>query len=153
MNLDLREWLPDLSQYKFTFLYAAGQLALAGRARVHERHPMHAARPPADLTWFVPIYVWGLESLHHLAWWLLGSHGFCFGPPISSLFSRGFLTCLVMAATVGASFVSEQWARQNRRAARAAQATLPLPIVAAIIGVLWTWALHVLLLLPYPFTF
>ena len=42
---------------------------------------------------------------------------------------------------------------RGERAARAAQATLPLPIAAAIIGVLWTWALHVLLLLPYPFTF
>ena len=45
MNLDLREWLPDLYQYKFTFLYAAGQLALARRAR-GQGGASHA--PPSD---------------------------------------------------------------------------------------------------------
>ena len=137
MFIDIREWLPDLYQYKLTILCLLGQLAFARRA--------------ADLAWFVPVYVWGLESLHHLSWWLFGNHGFCWGPPIISFFSRCFLSCLVMAATVGACFASEQWARQNGRAVRPAQATLPVPIVAAILGVQWTWGLHVLVFLPFRY--
>jgi hypothetical protein len=95
MVIDLREWLHDLYQYKLTLLYVLGQLAFARRAPGCE-HRLHATRPAADLACFVPVYVWGLESLHHLAWWLFEDHGFCWGLPIGSFFPRCFLSSLVL---------------------------------------------------------
>ena len=146
MGIDLRDWLPDLWQYKLTLLYVALQLAALRWCRKGRRQVL--PRPASDLTWFVPMFVWGLESLHHLGWWILTSHGYCFGPPFDALLWRWFLSGVLMVGTLIACFVSEFLARRMGWAARPAQATLPLPVVAALLGVHGTWVLGTLLFFP-----
>jgi len=140
MSLDVREWLPDVFQYKLTALYVVAQL-LAITKWPSRIAPPSAVRPASDVTWFLPVFIWGLESLHHLVWWLTEPHRFCFGIPPAATFERAELTSVMMAGALAASFLSERQARRHRRPARAAQATVPLPVVAALIGVQWTWAL------------
>jgi hypothetical protein len=65
MSVDVREWMPDIFQYKLTFLYIVVQLLAVTRwPRGLGAQP--SIRSAADMTWFMPVFVWGLESLHHL---------------------------------------------------------------------------------------
>jgi hypothetical protein len=150
MNLDVREWLPDVLQYKLTASYVVAQLLVISRWRSRTA-TLPSVRSASDLTWFIPVFIWGLESLHHLVWWLSESHGFCFGTPPAATFERAELTSVLMVGALAASFLSEQQARRHHRPARAAQATVPLPVLAALIGVQWTWALCLsVLYVPIP---
>jgi hypothetical protein len=100
-----------------------------------------SVRPASDMTWFIPVFIWGLESLHHLVWWIGEPHGFCFGPPPAATFERAELTSVLMVGALAASFLSEHQARRHHRPARAPQATIPIAVLAALTGVQWTWAL------------
>lgn len=139
MGLDVREWLPDLYHYKLTALYIVAQLLVASRWPRRPNTPF-PQRPPSDATWFVPVFVWGLEALGHLVWWLTDSHGFCFGLPPAATLERVKVTTFMMATALAASVLSEHLARRHHRAARAAQATVPVSVLAALLGVQWTWA-------------
>jgi hypothetical protein len=145
MSVDVREWLPDLYHYKLTALYIVAQLLFISRWP-HRRVTTSVQRPPSDATWFVPVFVWGLESLRHLAWWLTDSHGFCFGVPPAATLERAKLTSVFMIGALAASFLSEHQARRHHRAVRAAQATVPMSVLAALFGVQWTWALSLCIL-------
>jgi hypothetical protein len=150
MSVDVREWMPDVFQYKLTFLYIGVQL-LAVTRWPRRLGAQPSIRSAADMTWFMPVFVWGLESLHHLVWWLSESHGFCFGIPPAATFERAELTSVLMVGALAASFLSEHQARRHHRAARPAQATVPLPVLAALMGVEWTWTLVLsVLYMPIP---
>jgi hypothetical protein len=145
MSLDVREWLADLYLYKLTAFCIVAQLVAISRWP-HRRATKPPPRPSSDATWFVPVYVWGLESLRHLVWWLTEPHRFCFGLPFSASFQRVELTAIIMAVALAGSFLSERQARRHRRAVREAQAAVPISVVAALFGVQWTWALSLAIL-------
>jgi hypothetical protein len=107
MSLDVREWLPDVLQYKLTASYVVAQLLLISKWRARAAPPP-SVRSASDMTWFIPVFIWGLESLHHLVWWLNESHGFCFGIPPAATFERAELTSLLMVGALAASFLSER---------------------------------------------
>ena len=99
MSVDVREWMPDVFQYKLTFLYIGVQL-LAVTRWPRRLGAQPSIRSAADMTWFMPVFVWGLESLHHLVWWLSESHGFCFGIPPAATFERAELTSVLMVGAL-----------------------------------------------------
>ena len=131
--------LRDLWEYKFTLTTVSLQLAairwwprLEG-ARVHRPF-----RPSGDLAWFVPAFIWGIESLHHVAWRMFAT-SYCFASPLPTTVQAAALSGALMVLVIALCLLSEHLARAEGWAGRAPQLTLPLPVIAAITGVQWTW--------------
>jgi hypothetical protein len=130
----------QLSQYALTVGYVLVQLILV---RSRPRKSSRTQRPPSDPTWFVPVYLWGLQSLGHIYQF---ENGFWDHSDLTIVvYGEQYLLNFGVAALVLAGcFLSEHWARQRGWAARAPQATLPLGVVAAIIGVQAVWGLFLI---------
>jgi hypothetical protein len=128
----------DLLHYKCT-----GGLMLAGWVRIGiaALRPAHEARlitPSWDAAWFIPVYAWGVESLVHLAWWLLGGEFFPYEP---AFLEHGVFSIAVLVCVTGLCLGEERVARRVGLPSRDAQGTIPVPVVGAIIGVLAVWFL------------
>ena len=151
MNVDLRDFFytGDFLQYRVTLLCVALAFgAIAWRARFGGPGPRPRPRAPSDLTWFVPVFVWGIESLRHALWWLFDApfRGIAKSPYL--LLPRAELTSFILGAVLLACFLAEYVAHRVGCAGREPQATLPLPVFAAVLGVQWTWGV---LLLGFTF--
>jgi|WetSurMetagenome_2_1015567.scaffolds.fasta_scaffold455619_1 hypothetical protein len=145
-------WTKELLRdYALTLSYVFAQLVVIRIwPRQKDHRPARAPRPPSDPLWFVPVYLWGLQSLYQLCEvhsGLTGTEGTkgCVGSSIllyGMLFTANlYLLLLVLAGC----FLSEHWARKRGWPARAPQATLPLGAVAALIGVQAGWGITYLL--------
>jgi hypothetical protein len=108
-----------------------------------------AALPPAETAWFLPVHLWGLASIYH-GWRLLFGDEFrgCFGVDLLALLSHAALSFSVLALIAPICVLAEQAARLRSLSARTACATLPLPVLATLLGVAGCWV--VLLLASSP---
>ena len=132
-------------QYRFTLAYLAAQFLVLAVSR--PRCAKHV-RPGADATWFISVYIWGIESLHHGYWWVFDAPYMGFAKPFQTLLPRAVLSLSVLGLAISASLASEWFATRKGLPARASAGALPLPVVAAIVGVHWTWSLWCLVFLP-----
>lgn len=147
MNVYLRHLAGtgDFLQYPVTLLCVALEFAaIAWRACFRGSAPPPQPRAASDLTWFVPVFVWGIESLRHGLWWIYEApfRGIAAGPHLLVL--RAGLTCIIMVAVLLACFLAEYLADRVGCAGREPQATLPLPVFAAVLGVQWAWGVLLL---------
>jgi hypothetical protein len=143
----------DLFLYKFTILCVVTQFgAIVWWSRPSRRRQSRAPRPPSDAFWFLPVFVWGLESLRHCAWWVFEGQfrgiGVAVAKTLPAFLPRIMLTELMLGITLCGCFLAENVAHRGNLAARIPQATLPLSVVAAIVGVQWAWGLLVLAFVP-----
>jgi hypothetical protein len=145
---DVRELIPWLPRYTCSLAYLAAQLVVVRRWRLMAcvRFPRGASDP----TWFVASYLWGVESILHLHVFLFGPSRYCFGRPLAAFGLHGTFSWGLGALVLGGCFLSEHWARQRGWPVRSAQGTLPLGTVAALLSVQATWALHLVVFIPFP---
>jgi hypothetical protein len=122
--------------YRFTVLCLLAQLSATEWPRKVLRPA--TVRPPSDPAWFVPIFVWGIESVRH-AHWSLFERPVEF-PYLPDFAGQAGLSGLVLALVLAACFFTERRAGRQGLAARAPQVSLPLPVVAAILGAHWCWS-------------
>jgi hypothetical protein len=121
---------------------ATGATLLIGLARIGLHAKKRTTRGPlsgtfaGDAAWFVPVYVWGIESLRHLTWWLLGGEFFPYPP---SFLQHGEFTIAILAFVAAACLAEEYLAKRTGLPARQACGTIPVPTMAAIVGVLAVW--------------
>jgi hypothetical protein len=119
----------ELVRFEWTLLCLGGQfLVLAWCSRRTRRQ--HVPRPMSDATWFVPVYVWGIECLVDAANYGAGH----FGWP-----ERAVGDVIMLIVALALSLSAEMWARRLGCAARRSQGSVPLPVVAAVLSVLLTW--------------
>ncbi len=118
-------------------------LWLLTAARRGKRNLASPKRPAWDATWFLPVYVGGVESLLHLTWWSGGIAVRGIIPPGICLLEHGALSGLVLLGLLAACIIQEWTAPRVGIAARASVGALPLPVVAALAGVAATWTLSV----------
>jgi len=134
----------DLLHYK---VVAAVLLFRFVRIMLVWRHPRHRMvdmiRPPSDANWFLPVYVWGLESLCHVRWLganivrIMESEG---GLSIQKCFcNHAVLSAAILVVVLTLCFMEESLARTVGLPARAGQATLPLPVLGVMFGVMLNW--------------
>lgn len=139
----------ELFLYKFTILSVIVQLgAIVWWSRPSLPQRRSTPRPPSDAFWFLPVFVWGLESLHHCKWWAFEAPFRGIVKTLLAFLPRIVLTEVMLGATVCGCFLAENLAHRRNLAARTPQATLPLGVVVAIVGVQWVWGLFVLGLMP-----
>lgn len=136
----------DVFHYKFTAILLLFRFGYIFFFRKHsklikERLP----RPPSDATWFLPVHVWGIESLFHLGWWFAL---FLRGVKISSpgpdrlhpgLLEHGFFSASVLIVVVGLCYLQEHLAWCAGLGVRESQATIPLSVMISILGVWFVW--------------
>jgi hypothetical protein len=141
----------DFLQYKATTMCVALQFAvIAWRFYFRSPASRRPKRSASDLTWFVPVFVWGIESLRHAHW-------FAFDAPVRGIAPSGYLflpraelTGFILGAVLLACFLAEYLAHRVGCAGRQPQATLPLPVAAAVFGVQSTWCLLLLAFTYHP---
>jgi hypothetical protein len=108
-------------------------------------------RPSSDATWFVPVHLWGIASIFHGGWLLFGDgpHG-CFGLSPLAFGDHALFSFAVLGAVIPLCFLAEHLARRVGFPVRMPQATLPVALLAAILGVCGSWAVMFLALVPLP---
>ena len=150
MLLDLREILPGIWNYPVSLTYVLIQLVVV-RARL-SRTAAPCRVPPvrSDLTYFLPVFVWGIESVVHGHQAMFGPSRYCFGFPIWAFASQAALSGVVGMALIAAGLLSERWARRGGWFVREGWAALPLPVVAGLVGVQLNWSFHLLAYIPFP---
>lgn len=140
----------ELLHYRLTLAAVALEfIAIAGLSRRRQVSSARPCRPPWDSTWFVPIYVWGIESLlhaHSSLTTVAAGHGLL--GAVFWLLIRLEVSGLALLCALGACAVAEWWAVSRGLPARAGVGAVPFPTVAAIIAVYWTWLRVVLAFLP-----
>lgn len=140
--------------WKYHVLWAGLVLQWGAIIRVwrHPLGPPHGGgrqRAPSDSTWFVPVHLWGIASVMHAGWALAGgAMTRCWGPSALGLAEHAAFSGALLPGVLALCFLAEHVARRLRLPARPAQATVPLPVVAAILGVAACWQLAFLMFLP-----
>jgi hypothetical protein len=138
-------WFRDAFFYVDPFSYKAVVILLLFRfghlyySRKHFRSSRErTARLSSDATWFLPVYVWGIESLVHLARPIISMRYKYLIEPMhfSDYF---FLTVSILMVVIGLCWLQEKIARGIGMTVRKSQATIPLSVLASILGVLLTW--------------
>ena len=134
------------------YLPAGASLALefgVARLRRAARPGTRVLRPHSDATWFVPVHLWGLCSLYHACWFLFGDgpRG-CWGVPVWVFGSHAGFSWAVLAVVLSLCFLAEHVARRRGAPVRHCRATLPLPLLATILGVAGCWLLLFLAIVP-----
>ena len=136
-----------VNAYRFTLAIAALQwFSIALRAR--KAHP--AARSPAsrsssDLYWFLPVLAWGVESTIRVAKWFVGVEGVYWAYEV---FGQAVASTILLVCLLGSSIAAERTCRSVGLPARSGQATVPLPILAAVLSVWLVWATAFLAVSP-----
>jgi hypothetical protein len=119
--------------YGWTFLYCLAQfVAISWWSRSSLPRRGRAPRCSSDATWYLPVYVWGMESNINVVNATAGDGWVCM-----VAVQQGAMLLVTLGLCLGA----EAWARRGGCAARATQGALPLSVVAAIIGVEMPWLL------------
>jgi len=97
------------------------------------------SRPSSDATWFLPVYVWGIESLLHIKWWF--DIGLNSGSFISTLiyFEQFLFSAAILIVVIGLCYLQESWARHFGMGVRESQITIPLPLLVSILSVWLIW--------------
>jgi len=91
----------------------------------------------------------GHQRVHSLGFRPLGlGTRYCFGFPVSVFGTRGLVSALIGIIVVAACLLCERVARRRGRSVREARRTLPAGVVAALIGVAITRAVHLLAFVP-----
>jgi hypothetical protein len=148
MSIDLHDLLSAILAHPFCIAYFLGQLFVVRvRSRTSARG-VGGECSSSNSTYFLPVLVWGIESAFHAHRVLFGPSRYCFGVPLWVFASQAALSGTIGAGLVAGGFLSERWARRTGRLARQAQATLPLPVVAALVSVQLTWSMHLSAYLP-----
>ena len=135
-------------QYKFTVLYLLVQLIAVTARRARVQPSRQTIRPASDATWFLPVYVWGIESIHHGYWWLFEAPFGGIAKTVYGLLPRVELSVAVLMVTVGVCFLTEHLARRKGLPCRAAVGAVPLPVVVAVVAVQWIWGIWILVMIP-----
>lgn len=116
--------------FRFGYLFFSRKRFISSRERT--------ARLSSDATWFLPVYVWGIDSLVHLARPIIVmQYRYLIEPTQFSDYF--FLTVSILIVVIGLCFLQEKIARRIGISVRASQATIPLSVLACILGVLLTW--------------
>ncbi len=141
-----RGWIEALGRYPTTLIVIAACDAITTfRRTTHQTHPS----TPSDATWFVPVYIWGLESIGHAHWWAFRASWRGIAPNLlwigieQSLYSAGVLALVCLAC-----FHLERRAYGAGLRSRVPQATLPLPVVAGILSVVEAWSILIWAMAP-----
>ena len=124
--------------YRFTIAYASCQVAVLRWWPRTERSRL--CRPASDATWFVPVFIWGVESLDHLLEWPW-TRGMCFGVPRDWVGAQGIGSGAMLCAAVIACLWSEGIARRTGRGVRSATWSIPAGVAAGIVSVELNWVL------------
>ena len=131
--------------YNVTLTYVLFQfafIAVVGRFR----SPLSGQeRPGSDATWFLGVYFWGFESLFRLAGLMGGDitnsrtglvAPFALQIAIDEHIVPGLV---VFLAVLFASFMAERWAALEGFSSRSRGAGVPPGVIAALLGVQFTW--------------
>lgn len=126
---------------------------LLRRARRSAPQREAPARHSADATWFLPVYVGGICSVYHAhaALWsnlLLDPRRHPSSLQYGVLLQQGAFSAAVLALLLFACFFAEWWAGKLGLSVRSSHGALPLPVAAAIVGVLENWVLCVIAFFP-----
>ena len=89
-------------------------------------------RPAWDATWYLPVYIWGIESNLNIV--TIGAGD---GPPWMVAPEQVVMLFVTLSLCLG----TEGWARRRGAPSRAGLGAMPLPVVAAIVGVGLPWLL------------
>jgi hypothetical protein len=120
-----------LQQYPFTLTYLVAQFVFIrwrrGRPRV-----LRGVRPASDPTWFLSVYVWGIESVIRTANAFAGDGWAMFVMPSGQL--------MLTIALVG-SLLAESLARKAGCGARPSGGAVPTGVVAAILTMQLAWTM------------
>lgn len=135
-------------QYKFTLLYLVVQLAVIAALPVRVRHPRRSTRPASDATWFLPVSVWGLESIRNGYWWIFEAPFIGIAKTVHAFLPRIELAAAALMVTTAVCLSSEHLARRRRLPCRAAAGSVPASVVAAIIAVQSIGGLWLLVFVP-----
>jgi hypothetical protein len=99
------------------------------------------SRPSSDATWFLPVYVWGIEFLLYIKWL------YDMGPGSGSFISLAFyfeqflFSAVILAIVIGLCFLQEFLARHVGMGVRESQITIPLPLLVGILSVWLIWVI------------
>ena len=138
----------EILHYKFSIAFIViriGVLLLASRRR---RQSLAASRPAWDAYWYLPFYVASIESLWHGSLWYFGTFhtdisyaGFCY-------VAHAALALTLSLCVLAVCTVQEALGVHLGMPGRGAGGTIPLPVVAAAVGVAATWALWCMAAIP-----
>jgi hypothetical protein len=118
----------EVAAYDKTLLVVAAQLAVAG---VRQPRPARAtARPAWDATWFVPVYLWGIEAIWDATGMVSAD---------SSYLHRAVPSCLMLMVVLALCVAAEGWAHSRGLQTRESIGSLPLPVGAALVSLLLVW--------------
>lgn len=137
----------ELLRYTFSTAALLVQTVLLLRSvRRGRRQTVAPDRPVWDASWFVPLYLGGVESLLHLALWLEGMARRGVVPPASLMLAHGAFSGTILLVLLVACALEDWAAPRLRTSARAMVAALPPPVLAGFLGVAATWGLTFLAL-------
>src|SRR5512139_1452496 len=102
----------DAWHYKFTLAYLALQLVVTAlRTPTESLRRARIPRASWDATWFLPVYIWGLESLRHGYWWLFEVPYTGFEKTVYGFGARVELSGAMLFIALGGCFLAEHLAR------------------------------------------
>jgi hypothetical protein len=150
VHIDLQDVLPSLAGYRASIIFMVVQLSMIRMRHASEGSPASVACRPSSMTCFLPVLVWGIESVFHAHRAMLGPSRFCFGVPVWAFAQQGLLSALVGFVLLCGGFLSENWARRAGWPVRRDRAGLPLGVVAALASVQLVWCSFLMAYLPHP---
>jgi hypothetical protein len=90
--------------------------------------------------YFVPIYIWGIESLAHAHWWAFRASFRGIAPNLLWIGAeQGVYSLGVLGMTAAACILAEYFAARTGMRTRAGRGTVPLPVVAGVSAVGMAW--------------
>jgi hypothetical protein len=133
----------DLAHYDLVWASLVVTFVWIGARRRRPRNaPMPHPLAGSSAAWFTPVYLWGIASVLHSQWWLTA--GFRGIAPHPYFFTRhGTFSMGIGLLVVVVCLLAEAWGRAIGLPARAPGASVPAPVVAALLSVAANWWLKV----------
>jgi hypothetical protein len=145
----LSELASDVLRYKLGFGLTVLQWASIGLRAVRGRaSPRPASTAASNPYWFLAVFGWGVDSAVLVARLFTGDIPYY--PSALWSFMHAAVALGVLLTLLASSLAAERVARTAGLAARRLDATVPLPVLAAIVSGGLVWALAFVMVLPIP---
>jgi hypothetical protein len=100
-------------------------------------------RPSSDATWFLPVYVWGIESIMYMNRWV-NSQEYSGGIKylMNKFIEQFYISTIILIVVTGLCYLQEYLAHRVGMGVRESQATIPLSVLFSILGVWFIWIVY-----------
>lgn len=142
--------LKSLFHYKYAFILLLFRFGYIFFSRKRFKFIKgRVPRPSFDAIWFLPVFIWGIESLNHMVWWDVERQIQGFEYYQIGRIEHGFFSALIFLIIIGLCLLQEYLARYVGIGVRENQSTIPISLIVVFLSVISVWIL-VGFNLPFP---